>query len=279
MAAPLWSRVLTKISLNAHRAYRLQEVLRDELLFAYLPASARNELTIAAYDSTPAYAFESYVARRGLFAWEQAILREPLVPASGRVVLAAAGGGRELVALAERGYEVFAFEPSLFLLQAAERVARAYTGVSVRRASYADLVARARGRAGALDGVDLSASLVWFGWGSFTHLTDPREQLEVLRAARELWPDAPVVVSFFLRKEHQVDDGSPSVRMRRALRLVLGKLNGAKPPEGLEYQTHEGFSYSFGREEIERLFAGAGYQAALFKDEPFPHALLVPRAA
>jgi hypothetical protein len=279
MPAPLWSKVLHRISLNAHRAYRLQEIVRNELLYAYLPPNARNELTIQAYSTGIAgYAESRYNRERGLNGWEVALLEAPECPRSGRVVLMAAGGGREMVALSQRGYLVTAFEPSPLLRRAAEDNARELSGATVHDGAYADVVAFDQGKPSALDGLDLSADLVWLGWGSFTHLTEPDEQASVLGAIRRIWPRAPVVLSFFLRSRHDYENpAAPSVRVRNTLRSALRKLGGKEYPRGLDFHTHEGFSYTFERDEIERLFERSGYRAARFQEEPFPSALLLPR--
>jgi hypothetical protein len=181
-----------------------------------------------------------------------------------------------MVALSKRGYSVIGLEPSPALLSRAEEVVSELPGASVHSATYADLVALARGQRGPLSSLDLSANVVWFGWGSFTHLTEPAEHLEILQAVRQLWPDASVVLSFFIRTPEHVDQNSPSARLRRALRSTLHRLGGATPPPGLQYWTYHGFLYSFERAELEELFRRAGYRADLFLDEPFPHALLLP---
>lgn len=276
MPAPLWSKVLTSLSRNAYRVYRVQEIVRNELLYAYLPPSERNELTIEAYDTAQGYASASYNRERGFFSWEKELLDAPAFPKTGRIVLMAVGGGRELVALARRGYAITGFEPSPELRRAAETFAREFPGTQVHAGSFAELVDRARGNRGALAGVELTADLVWFGWGSFTHLTEPSEQLDVLSAARSLWPEAPLLLSFFLLGPDYLDPNAPSVRLRNGLRKLFQRLGGRVPPPGIDFQTHEGFSYSFERGEIEQLFERARYRPQVFREEPFPHALLVP---
>ena len=281
MPVPYWSKVLNRLSLNAYRAYRAQEIVRNELLYAYLPPSARNEMTIQAYSSGGiGYAESRYNREKGLNSWEKELLQAPACPRSGRVVLMAAGGGREMMALHRGGYSVTAFEPSPALRSAAVELARELPGTSVHDASYADLVAHAEGRPSALDRLDrleLSADLVWLGWGSFTHLTDPDEQLAVLRSIRRTWPEAPVALSFFLRGPNFENPQAPSVRLREGLRATLRKLGGGASPPGLCYHTHEGFSYSFEKSELEQLIERSGYRAEMFREDPFPNALLLPR--
>jgi hypothetical protein len=261
---------------GATKALRVQEIVRDELLYAYLPPEARNAMTIQSYSSGGGYADGSYNRERDLFTWELGLLSAAGFPKSGRVLVAAAGGGREMVALAKRGYSVVGLEPSPALLRRAEEVVIDLPGASVHSATYADVVSLARGERGPLSDLDLSAKVVWFGWGSFTHLTEPAEHLEILQAVRKLWPEAPVVLSFFVRTPEHVDQNSPSFRLRRALRATLQRLGGATTPPGLQYWTYHGFLYSFERAELETLFQRAGYRTGVLLEEPFAHALLLP---
>jgi hypothetical protein len=121
--------------------------------------------------------------------------------------------------------------------------------------------------------------LIWFGWGSFTHLTARAEQVGVLSAALRLAPRAPVVISFFLRARAPQAQGR-SARLRRAIRAAFRSL-GAKyeVADGLSCDYAGGFVYSYGAAEIEQIARDAGYRVALFQELPFPHAVLRPARA
>jgi hypothetical protein len=214
----------------------------------------------------------------GLFAWERALLEDARIPRSGRVLLAAAGGGRELRALCQAGYEVTAFEPNPDLLSGARATGQAFPRARVLEGSYADLVNAVEAGTGPL--AELSVrSFDWMllGWGSFTHVTEPREQALVLRAARALVPSGPVVLSFFL-KNAAADVPSRSRVLRRALRSAFGRLGGAAtPPPGLSYEYGGGFAYHFTEAELRGLAESAGYAVTRFDVAAFPHAILLPR--
>src|SRR5882724_468985 len=111
MNPPTWSRLLYRFSRALSALDVGQQIVRDELLFAFLPPSQRNSLTFDAYALSRPYVAGGEYFLEGLWAWETALLEDHRVPRSGRVLLGAAGGGRELRALLERGYEVYAFEP------------------------------------------------------------------------------------------------------------------------------------------------------------------------
>ena len=255
-----------------------QQIVRDELLFAFVQPGQRDTLTFDAYARTRDYVEGGEAFSEGLFGWEMALLEDPHLPRSGRVLLGAAGGGRELRALIERGFEVFAFEPVTPLLYSAQKVARGKNAV-VLRATYRDLVAKALGKAGPLDDLAGSFDLCILGWGSLSHLTEPSDVVETFRALRTLSPSAPVIASFLLRSTVTPNTKGGARTLRRSLRRAL-EATGARPvPPGLNYDTASGFFYTFSREELRELCAQAVYGDVRFVGHPFAHMLLVPSSA
>jgi hypothetical protein len=277
MSTPLWARLVLRASRATSKLHRAQEILRDELLFAYLPASSRGTFTIESYEPDHNYLPGGAVFEMGLFEWERALLESSLLPRCGRVLLGAAGGGRELKGLAARGYTLSAFEPAGGLLLGAQRVAAEFAGSQVLRGTYADLCDLAEGRSNALAALDLKVDLVWLGWGSLSHLTGPDEPLRLLRALSTLLPSRPVVLSY-IERGGEAAKGRGARKLREGLRRTFRTLGGAEVPEGLECHTLGGFCQTFTLEEISELVAAAGYRLALHKHEPFPHAVLVPAA-
>ena len=99
----------------------LREGIRDELLLAWIPPAERVALTAALYAGQSTYLPGGPRFEGGLFAWEERALEA--FPRSGRVLLGAAGAGRELGALVARGFEVVAFDPCQPFVDAARGVA------------------------------------------------------------------------------------------------------------------------------------------------------------
>ncbi|HTA93224.1 MAG TPA: hypothetical protein VK745_26780 [Polyangiaceae bacterium] len=254
-----------------------QQVLRDELLFAFLEPSQRTLLTFDAYSRSSNYVPGGTYFSHGLFPWEGMLLDDSRIPRAGRVLLAAAGGGRELQVLLERGYEVFAFEPVSKPLRSAREIARA-SSARVVQATYQDLVARARGEHGALDDCQGPFDFCLLGWASLSHLTEPGAVLDVLRALRTLAPAAPVMTSFFTRSAGPPPTGGGARKLRRALRRALQALGGRSVDPGLQFLTGAGFLYSFSRDELFRLSGEAGYEVGFFSELDCPHALLLPKS-
>lgn len=278
MRPPAWARLLYRASRSLSSLNRAQEIVRDELLFGYLRPEARSELTLSVYAKTHGYLEGGEIFAQGLFPWEAAMLDHQRVPRAGRVLLGAAGGGRELAGLLARGYEVTAFEPVEPFFESARRSARGSSAV-VLKGSYADLVRRARDASGPLSPVQGPFDLCLLGWGSLSHLSSTREVAEVLAAIRSLAPRAPVLTSFWAGVSIKPSRLGGATRLRRAARGVIASLGGKPFPRGLEFLTDVGFMLTFTEQELAEASALGGYDVALFDEADYPHALLVPTGA
>jgi hypothetical protein len=274
MTAPTWSRLLHRLSRALSAVDAVQQSVRDELLLAFVRPSERSSLTFDVYARNREYVPGGGVFAKGLFPWESALLNDPRIPRSGRVLLAAVGGGRELHALLERGYEVWGFEPVAQLLESARDIADG-SNAQLAKGTYQDLVDRAHGRSGPLDGLQGAFDFCILGWGSLSHLTERGAVLDVLRALRALAPEAPVVTSFLLRASVEPTVGG-SRKLRRVLRRAFEAIGGLPVASGLEFHVGSGFIYSFSREELLALCDEAGYEVAHFSELGYPHALLLP---
>ncbi|HEY2406948.1 MAG TPA: class I SAM-dependent methyltransferase [Polyangiaceae bacterium] len=277
MPLPLWARALRRADRVAWYAYHAHEILRDELLFAWLRPEHWSELTVEAYSDLATYLPGGSTFEGGLFGWEQAMLAREQIPKSGRVLLAAAGGGRELKALAERGYEVVAFEPNARLFAGASAVAAQHDGTRLLRASYRDLLGAVHGSGPLQDLARSTFHWILLGWGSFTHVTDPEDRRTILRSLRTLCPGAPIALSFFLRRPSD-SVKSRSDRLRAVLRAGMHRLGGSAEREpGLGYEFSGGFVHSFTKDEFDDLAESTGYRLLVWDDTAFPYAILAPR--
>jgi len=277
MRPPTWARLLYRYSRALDALNRAQEIVRDELLFGYLPPEERTKLTFDVYAETSSYLEGGELFVQGLFPWEAALLANERVPRAGRVLLGAAGGGRELLALLARGYEVTAFEPVQPFFESARAVARG-TNALVLKGSYADLVRRAHRESGPLEAVQGPFDLCLLGWGSLSHLNGAGDAIEVLRAFRVLAPAAPVLTSFWGAISMMPTKVGRATKLRRAMRRMVGLLGGRPFHPGLTFLPDVGFMHTFTKGELADICAHAGYELALFDENDYPHALLVPRA-
>ncbi len=277
MRLPLWFRLLRDYDRAFQLAARTHDIVRDEVIFAWLAPASYDQVTRDAYARAEDYLPGGSIFARGLFEWEREILDGPHFPKRGRVLLAAAGGGRELLALCQRGFEVLAFEPSP-LVEGARQVARGFPHATVVQASYSDLIAACEARVGPLASFCAPGTFdaVLLGWGSLIHVTEPQLQLEILRAARALAPRGPTLASFALAPPPGSARGR-SDRLRSALRSAFRPLGAhPPPPSGVTYSPSGGVLYTFHRDELLQLAARSGFSVERLEAYPFPHALLLP---
>jgi hypothetical protein len=81
-----------------------------------LDADELVRLTLARFESS-SYADPSYNTQSGLWLWEREALRR-FFPQAGRIIVGAAGAGREMIALHRAGYSVVGFECARTLVDA-----------------------------------------------------------------------------------------------------------------------------------------------------------------
>ena len=199
------------------------------------------------YDEVPKYADEAY-NRRGLNDWERDAI-DRFFAGRRRIVVTGAGGGREVLALLDLGYDALGFEPNVKLARFGE-----------------GLLARS-GHPGRLRQVDRDAwptdsgpcDGVIVGWGSYMLIRGRRRRVAFLRDARaRLEPGAPLLVSFFARS------GRPGyLRLVVAIGGRIRRLRGAEPVE-LGDAMERNYVHYFDRAEIGSELREAGFELAWY---------------
>lgn len=277
---PLWVRALLAVDQAALRIENLREGLRDELLLAWIHPADRASLTAALYSSQSTYLPGGHRFRSGLFAWEKRALDGDVFPRSGRALVGAAGAGREVMALIERGFEVVAFDPCVPFVEAARSVAPTDRATIVH-ASYADLVDAVTTQRGPLaEACAAPFDVVVLGWGSLSHVMPASARSDLLRAIRAVAPRAPVLASFALEPEVAHPRPGSKGRVRDTLRRAFGALRAPGASEvGDHFFPNTGFFSYLGSDEVVRLAWEAGYEVRSFDEVPYAHAVLVPVGA
>jgi hypothetical protein len=202
---PVWNSLgarAIRSTLLVDKAYGLFDRLRSRAVLSLASPATLEAYSELAYSAQDTYQSDQPTTELGLFAWEQRALAA-FPPAPARVLVGAAGGGREAFALAARGYAVTAFEPSAVLAQSMARRAARDGGVAAYRARYADLpvLQPASPMGSALDtrtAAPFDAGIL--GWASLSHLTTDAARLETLRWFARL-VSGPILVSFFTRQD------------------------------------------------------------------------------
>ena len=171
---------------------RAVEVSTGAILSWALRDVEKEALSIDLYDAS----FQPKNDHEGLYEWERKWFERRLPSPPASILVGAAGSGREASVLQELGYRVHAFEPAM----SAFRLCQSLLGPElVDRASYQDLVASA------LHGKNTPLRLtresrfdaVLLGWGSFGHVLQRADRLELLRACDHVAPRGPILLSIF----------------------------------------------------------------------------------
>jgi hypothetical protein len=240
-----------------------------------LDGDGLRRLTIRWYEKSDP---EAWDPDDGLKRWEEPWFAADLPRAPARLLVGAAGKGRETKVLAERGYDVVAFDPVEAFVKIGGRTpsVRFFTG------SYHDLIdpASAGARRFCL-AVESAAPFdaVLLGLGSFSHLLSEKERVDLLARCRSFCPAGPVLASFLLTET----EDSRATSRARMLGLALGQtLTGrsVKSRERDSVDYHTGFSHSFTPQEIHEVAGLAGYSVARLEPQRqgvLPHATFLPR--
>ena len=194
----------------------------------------------------------------GLSDWEARLVDEHF--ASGcRVVVTSAGGGREVIALAERGFRVEGFEPNEALVDAGRRL--------IAERGLGELASLEVSERDAFPAGATESDAVVVGWGSYIHVQGRARRVSLLRAARErLKPGDPLMLSFWER---------PGGRYFAAVRTVASAvraLRGLEPVE-LGDPIRDTYVHVFTRAEVESDLTQAGFSVVELRGEPYPHAV------
>lgn len=153
---------------------------------------------------------------RGLFEWEERLVRAHLGGAE-RVVVPAAGGGREVLALLDAGFDAVGYEPHAEL-------AAFGRGFLASRGHDERIGDCPRDEFPVVDG-PVDAVLV--GWGAYSLIHGRERRIRFLAGARAAMPTGgPLLISFFDRPED-----TREVALTAAAANALRRLRGARPIE------------------------------------------------
>jgi len=247
---------------------------------AGLSDESLSELTVELYDRAGTYKDDQS------FEWEKTWLSRELPPPPGRLLIGGAGSGREVNLPALQGYEVFGFDPAERFVESATRRFAGRTDVKFVRASYENLVYETRPRARKvnelLDEFHPFDAVV-LGWGSFTHIVGADARILLLRRLKRLCPSGPVLLSFWLRSEHDQarTPGRAGLLGAKFGRFIAGQSSSVRSPlKGDNVLPHCGYAHSFLMAEIEWLAGEAGYVVHIPSDSAeaaeYPHVTLRP---
>jgi hypothetical protein len=245
-------------------------------------ALANESLTIAEKSALGVALYDAMSRNRpmtpGLYDWEEGWFRRRLPPVPARLLLGAAGAGREMRWLVDAGYVVTAFEPAAHPAAECRRLAGQQADVFV--ASYEDVADAV------LDGHETPASqmvearydAVILGWGSLSHVIDPEDRRRLIQACDRLCPNGPLLATFVLYWGRPAQKRS---RAERAGKWLGGRIRElrkvADDTRELMFAPWSGFAHAFTQEEIEALAQAADRQVVWGDARAaYPHATMIP---
>jgi SAM-dependent methyltransferase len=255
------SRTLARLAARTIRAtgaidaaYRHFDSVRSMVVARFAPDTVLDAFNDITYGATDVYKPDAPIYRSGLFNWEGEAIGRAFPSAPARVLVGGAGGGREAFALADRGYDVVAFDPSERLVESmaahASTLEAGRGRVDALLGRYEDLP-RLRTAGAESSTVDLrqrppfDAALL--GWASYSHLRQRQHRILALRQIGALTA-GPVLVSFYLGR-----DTKPRTRRSRLARR-LGF-------DGLDrFTTHIGYYHLSMPDELRHEAREAGLQ-------------------
>ncbi len=204
--------------------------------------------------------FQDYHNKKGLFKWEEEMINQYFQKCKS-ILIAAVGGGRELLALHNLGYEVDAFECNTSLARSASKLIR-NEGISaevklvpVDKCPESDKV---------YDGLIV-------GWGGYMSIQGRKRRVAFLRKMRDCArKGAPVLISFYYRNYQRF-----YWFYFRTVVLIGNLLRWVLRRECLEVgdDLHYNFVHNFTKEEIICEFQEAGFDLVHFGTQSYGHAV------
>ncbi len=167
-----------------------------------LDARDLDQITLSSYATDFGAGFDTaHHNQNGLWPWEEAAFARHIAPAS-RILVAGAGGGREMIWLARMGHDVVGFDASEDLVEAC-RVNLAQAGVSAR----VEWVP-----AGQVPMPSRTFDAVIVGRGVYHHIARRARRIAFLTAlSAHLKPDAPLLLGEFLTRDDAPAKGASGI--------------------------------------------------------------------
>lgn len=234
--------------------------LHQGLWLGLLSDADLDRLTEDFYDGVARYVDPDFISS-GLRPWEERVIHTHFAPGS-RVLVAAAGGGREVVALRTTGYATDGFDCNRSYVEAGNRMLR-------DKCLDARLIWAPPGRVPATLGVYDGAII---GWGGYMHIRGRRARLRLLgELGHHLAPGSPLLVSVFYcdrRSRAHVW----SARIANVLRKVFSR-ELIDPGDHLSGS----FDHYFTIDELNAELAAAGFNVIHFEKVEEGYAAAVGR--
>jgi hypothetical protein len=187
---------IVRSTVMVDRAYHLFDRLRSRIVRSFAPDAFYDVYNDLTYSRQLIYRPESKTFRSSLFAFEERTITQYFPAPPAKILVGAAGGGRESFELARRGYHVVAFEPARSVAASMARACRE-SPIETLIGRYEDLPF-VSSLAQPPDVVDLRSRAPFdaaiLGWVSFSLLRSDERCIKTLQQIADL-TIGPILVS------------------------------------------------------------------------------------
>jgi len=246
---------LNKFSLQLHSVW-------SEILLATVDIDHRQQFTESCYSNSSEY----YVSAKHmkLFDWEMEVIDEYFPKAPARILIGGCGRGREVLNFLKMGYEVICFDPCTEFITDMQLHIKDKHILASLKCTYEDLI----------DDDSIVEQFApfdafLFGWGSFAHIMDNNQRDEILRVAKRICPNGPIVLSWPRVAGFEV---GPKTKALRSILEFIG-LDNHKSDDS--YHRDSGFVKTLNNEIVSEMAKRTGYTAHFPKIEnSYPFAVM-----
>jgi hypothetical protein len=241
--ADRWFNLLARVMTGLHEGFWLGCLSGDDL----------NTVTAEHFGKSRFYRSTEHNLS-GFFNWEAPLLERHIRQGS-RILVAAAGAGREILALRKAGFYAEGFECNLPLVSAGQEIFERLGEANHIIPCAADSVP---------PGPQTYDALI-IGWSAYTHIPTKIRRISFLQALRQrAVPGSPLIVSFFTRNEHSPIE-NVVYRTGATVRFLLrGRKEPLEPGDHLEWSR---YVHRFTRGELEAELRSAGFSVAHYGED------------
>jgi hypothetical protein len=234
-----------------HSLLRLMTALHEGVWLGCLSADDLNAITAKHFDESQFYASDEHNLS-GFSDWEPPLLERYFRPGS-RLLVAAAGAGREIIALRKAGFDAEGFECSLPLVRAGEKL---FIQLGEPKClTYCPPDSVPAGPA-IYDGLIVGSS-------AYTHIPTKQRRIAFIQALRQrALPHSPLLISFFTRQTHSYE--FVAYRTATLTRFFLRGNKELYPGDHIEWSR---YVHRFTRDEVAAELKTAGFRVAHYSGE------------
>jgi hypothetical protein len=234
-----------------NRFVELMKALQEGFWLGCLSADDLNAVTAKHFDESQFYASTEHNLS-GFFNWEPPLLDRYFRPGS-RILVAAGGAGREIIALRKIGFDAEGFECSLPLVHAGRKMFDQLGESKYVTHCPPDSVPA---------GPPIYDGLI-VGWSAYTHIPTKPRRIAFIQALRQrARPHSPLLISFFTRQTHAYD--AVAYRTATLSRFFLRGNKELDPGDHIEWGR---YVHRFTRDEVEAELKTAGFGVAHYSEE------------